>query len=82
MKHKHLLDLSEYQSKLFDSTNKKVIGKMKDKYKRKPNSEFIGLKSKIYSILSDDGKNSNPAKRLNIALDFDEYKNILFNKKK
>ena len=55
---------------------------MKDKYKRKPNSEFIGLKSKIYSILSDDGKNSNPAKRLNIALDFDEYKNILFNKKK
>ena len=35
-KHKHLLDFSEYQSKFFDPTNKKVIGEMKDKRKEIP----------------------------------------------
>ena len=32
-KDKHLFVFSEYQSKVFDSTNKKVQGKMKDEYK-------------------------------------------------
>ena len=32
-KDKHLFDFSEYHSKVFDSTNKKVQGKMKDEYK-------------------------------------------------
>ena len=35
-KHKYLLDFSEYQSKFFDPTNKKVIGEMKDKRKEIP----------------------------------------------
>ena len=34
-KNKHLYDFSEYQSEFFDSTNQKVIGKMKDVYKKK-----------------------------------------------
>ena len=34
-KNKHLHDFSEYQSEFFDSTNQKVIGKMKDVYKKK-----------------------------------------------
>ena len=34
----------------FDPNNKKVIGKMKDEYKGKPISEFIGKKSKINCI--------------------------------
>ena len=35
-KHKHLLNFSEYQSKFFDLTNKKIIDKMQDEYKGIP----------------------------------------------
>ena len=37
-------------SKFFDETNKNVIGKMKDEFRRVIVNEFVGLKSKIYSI--------------------------------
>ena len=43
-KRKHLFDFSEYQSKFFDATNKKTIGKMKDEYKGILINEFVGLK--------------------------------------
>ena len=43
-KHKHLFDFSEDQSKFFELTNKKIIGKIKDEYKETPINEFIGLK--------------------------------------
>ena len=33
LKYKHLFDFSEYKSKFFDSTNRKVIGKIKGKFK-------------------------------------------------
>ena len=51
-KHKHLFDSSNYpkNSKFFDPTNKKVIGKMKDVKEGKISDEFVGLKSKMYSI--------------------------------
>ena len=52
---------------------------MKDAHKWKPIRKFIGIKSKIHSILLDDGKELNKAKRVNI--EFIGYKNILFNKK-
>ena len=47
---KDLFDFSNYSkdSKFYDETNKKVIGKMK--------AEFVGLKSKMYSIKKFDGK--------------------------
>ena len=54
---------------------------MKDESEGKTIGEFIGLKSKMYSILSDDGKESNTAKGVNIATGFNEFKAILFNKK-
>ena len=47
-----LFDFSNYSkdSKFFDDTNKKVIGKMKDEYGGVIIDQFIGLKVKIYSI--------------------------------
>ena len=73
-KHKHLFDYSNYpkDSKFFDPTNKKVIGKMKDVSEGKIIGEFIGLKSKIHSVLLDVGKESNTAKGVNIATEFNE----------
>ena len=82
-KHKHLFDFSNYpkDSKFFDQANKKVIGKMKDDSEGKIIDEFVGLKLKMHSMLSDDGKESNTAKGVNIATEFDEFKDTLFNKK-
>ena len=83
LKHKHLFDFSNYpkDSKFFDQANKKVIGKMKDESEGKIIDEFVGLKSKINSMLSDDGKESNTAKGVNITTEFNEFKDTLFNKK-
>ena len=58
-----------------------VVGKMKVVIKGNTINKFVGLKSKMYSMLSDDGKESNTAKVVNIATEFNEFKNILFNKK-
>ena len=35
----------------------------------------------MHFMLSDDGKESNPAKEVKIATEFNEFKDILFNKK-
>ena len=58
-KHKHLFDFSNYprDSKAFDQTNKKVIGKMKDESEGKITDEFVGLKSKMYSVKNVDVRN-------------------------
>ena len=49
-KWKDLIDLSNYSkdSKFFDVTYKKVIGKMKDEFVRIVVTEFVGLKSEMY----------------------------------
>ena len=44
------LTLVNTNQKFFDSTNKKVIDKMKDKHKGIPINEFVGLKSKMHSF--------------------------------
>ena len=82
-KHKHLFDFSNYpeDSKPFNQANKKVIGKMKDESEGKIIDEFVGLKSKMYSMKNIDGKESNTAKGVNIATEFNEFKDTLFNKK-
>ena len=63
-KHKHLLDFSNYpkDSKFFDLTNKKVIGKMKDESEGKKIDEFVRLKSKMHSMKNIDSKKSNTQK--------------------
>ena len=83
-KWKDLFDFSDYSkdSKFFNETNKKVIGKMKDEFGGVIVSELVSeLKLKMYSIKKIDGKEHNTAKRVNIATEFDNFKDVLFNKK-
>ena len=40
----------------------------------------IGLKSKMYSIKKNDGKEHNAAKGVSIATEFDQFKDVLVNK--
>ena len=49
---KDLFDFTNYSkdSKFFDETNKKVIGKMKEEFGGVIVNEFVGLKSEMYSI--------------------------------
>ena len=54
---------------------------MKDKFGGVIVSEFVGLKSKMYSIKKIDGKEHNIAKGVSIAPVFDKFKVVLFNKK-
>ena len=51
----NLFHLSDYtHSKFFDP--KKFIGKMKDEFKGKIISEFIGSKSEMYSLIGVGGR--------------------------
>ena len=80
-KWKDLFDFSNYpkDSKFFDETNKKVIGKMKDEFYGVIVVEFAGLKSKMYSMKKIDGKECNTAKGVSIATEFEKFKYVLFN---
>ena len=82
-KHKHLFGFGNYpeDSKFSDQANKRVIGRMKNKSEKRLIGELVGLKSKMYSMLSDDGKESNTAKGVTIGTKFNEFKDTLFNKK-
>ena len=55
---KNLFNFREYplDSKLFDPDNKKLIGKKKDEFKGRIISEFVGLKSNMYSLIGGDGE--------------------------
>ena len=68
----------------FDKTNKKVIGKFKDEAAGLPISEFIGLRSKMYSYIKDDQKGGKTAKGIkkNVIkknITHENYKQTLFN---
>ena len=65
-----------YQSFLIQK-NEKVIGKMKDEFKVIPINKFIGLKSKMYCIVSEN----DTVKGVDISIEFKEHENVLFNKK-
>ena len=68
-KHKYLFDFSNFLkgSKFYDIQNETVADKMKAVNKRILINKFVVLKSKVYSMLSDDGKESNTAKGVNIV---------------
>ena len=84
---KNLFDFSNYarDSKFFNPINKKVIDKMKDEFKGKIISEFVGLKSKMYSFVDGDIEENKKAKGVNKNVvkntRHKEFVDILFNKK-
>ena len=80
---KDLFDFSDYpvNSKFFDPVNKNVIGKMKDEFKGRIISEFIGLKSKMYSLISVNDEEVAKAKGVNKKIKHKEFVDVLFNKK-
>ena len=66
-KDKELFDFSGYpkDSKYYDSANKKVLGRMKDEFKELKIVKFVGLKRKMYSLISPNDKEVNKAKGVN-----------------
>ena len=54
---------------------------MKDKSEGKIIGELVGLNSKMYSMKNIDGKESDTAKGVNIATEFNEFKDTLIDKK-
>lgn len=83
--YKQHLDLSDYDKThpLYDSTNKKVVGKFKDETNGIPIKEFVGLQSKMYSFITEDNKCTKKAKGVNKStvkkcLSIDDYRTTLF----
>ena len=78
-----LFDFSEYpvDLKFYDSTNKQVLGKMKDEFKGQIITEFISLKSKMHSLTSIDNKEISKAKGVSKKIRHNEHVGCLFNEK-
>ena len=84
---KEMFDNSDYNenSLFFDKTNKKVIGKFKDEAAGIPITEFVGLRSKMYSYMKDNQKGGKTAKGIKKSvikneITHDNYKNILLSR--
>ena len=88
-KHSMHYDFSDYPKGeeghfLHSNTNKKVVGKFKDELNSQIIHEFIGLKPKMYSILSEEKKEMKKAKGVSSRvvknkLRHADYYNCLFN---
>ena len=78
-------DTSNYEVKrpLLMGTNKKVIGLMKDGLAGEIITEFIALRPKTYSYLTDNDKKAKGTKKCIIKkmIKFDDYKKCLLNDK-
>ena len=79
----NLFDFSDYplNLKFFDPVNKKGIDKIKDEFKGRIISEFVGLKSKMYSLISVDDEEVTKAKEVNKKIRHKKFVDVLFNKK-
>ena len=85
---KEMFDNSDYPSnhQFYDSTNKKVIGKFKDEAAGVPITEFVGLRSKMYSYIKENNNGGKTAKGIkkNVIkndIQHSDYKDVLFNEK-
>ena len=61
---KEMFNFSNYssKSKYYDTSNRFVVGKMKDKTAGVATEEFVRLKRKIYSYLVNDNSNHKKQK--------------------
>ena len=85
-KNKDKFDNSDYdkESPFYNADNKKVIGKFKDESAGIPITEFVGLRSKMYSYVKDNKQTARTAKGIKKQvikknLTHDNYKEVLFN---
>ena len=83
---KDKFDNSDYnkESPFYNVDNKKVIGKFKDESAGIPITEFVGLRSKMYSYVKDNEQTARTAKGIKKqvikkTLTHDNYKEVLFN---
>ena len=82
---RHLFDNSDYpeSSKFHFAENKKVIGKFKDEASGDPITEFVGLKSKMYSYKTEnkENKTAKGVKKnvIKCQLCLSDYRDTLFN---
>ena len=81
---KEIMDFSNFDCnhELFDESHKKEIGYLKAEYGEKFVNEFVGNKSKLYSIKYDNSCEKNVAKGLQNAVikkfvKHDNYKNCI-----
>ena len=81
-KYKELFDLSNFPvSKYYCNVNKKVVCKVKDEYGGKKIVKFVGLKSKMYSIVDESNNEKSTNKGDNAFLEFQNFRDTLFKKK-
>ena len=73
-KDKELFDFSGYDknSVYFNDSNRKKLGKMKNEFNGNKIDEIVGLKSKLYSLISGDWE-ENKAKGVNLMLKHKEH---------
>ena len=82
-----MFDFRDYpqDSKLLGSINKKVISKIKDEFEGETISEFVILKSKMYSLVTIDNEEIKKAKEVNKNVVKNtrrkRFVDVLFNKK-
>ena len=62
----------------YDCANKKVIGKRNDEMSGKIIAEFVGLRSKMYSIVTVDDEELLREKGVNRELMHSEFEDVLF----
>ena len=82
-KDKYLFDFSgcPKDSIYYCDINKKVLGKMKDELNGDKIDEYVGLKSKMYSLITFSDKKINKAKGVNKNLRHNEYFDVLSGRK-
>ena len=83
LEHKELFDLSNFPKdrKYFCNGNLKVPGKMKDEYRGIEIYEFVGTKSKMYSILDVNNCEKSAYKGHTSNIGHNEFLDVQSNEK-
>ena len=85
---KHLFHFSGYEKEdpIYNDENKKVIGKMKEEFNREIIEEFVGLRSKMYSLKTkkEEMKKAKGVKKNVVKKDIShqDYVDCLFEERK